>query len=405
MGPVNDILGFMKKAGATIIVVALILLMGISFSSQPVSEILAIMSGGGKIGSFDGKEIRPEVYGYAYDSCKNRYQIYGEVPEVFINQCASDTVRDLMVMPAVALDLGLDVSEKQIQDDVISQMKMQADLQNRTRLADDRLNLEQLIQREMARFPLSLRVRLARVGLFHENIAMGFPVSKAELTAIDRAGQSGLSLSVVTFTNTDLLNRFTVSATETEIAALYETEKKEAEIRAKKEKQEEPFQYPSLQDRHEFLTQKVIAEKKKKQLEELKSGLGQKSSTLSLADIAEKTGQSPQRLQVRLSDLSHIALNGGKTVNLTADRFLSDLIAGTDGLKGPYQDGETTIYLTVDGSRFAPAAKEIPADQIEDRGRQLAYSFANQIVRDYTKSGNFRLNLKTVGADESAPLP
>lgn len=394
-GSVNQILESLKKIGATLIVIALILIMGISFSSQDMSEILTILSGGSKIGSYRGEEIRPEVYGYAEDSCKNRYQVYGEIPQVFIDQCASDAVRDMMVMPAIVADLGLDVSEKQIQDQIISVLRTEVEMQNQSRLADDRLSLEQMVQREMSRFPMSLRMRLTRVGLFQDSVAAPFPVSAIETQAFSRAKDSAFELNVIAFTNADLLNSFSAEASEAEMKDLYEKDKKEAEIRAKKEKKEGPFTYPSFEERKEFLKDRVLTEKKKKQLEELKASLGQKKDA-SLATVSEKTGYKAERATVKFSALNAVSLASGKTINLTGDRFLSDVAASRDGLKGPYQDGETTIYLTIEQVKLAPPSEKLDPELSQNRAMYLSYAFANQIVKEYAETGKFRLTQKSL---------
>lgn len=391
----NQLLESLKKIGATLIVIALILIMGISFSSQDMSEILTILSGGSKIGSYRGEEIRPEVYRVAEDSCRNRYQAFGEIPRVFIDRCASDAVRDMMVMPAIVADLGLDVSEKKIQDLIISGLRTEVEMQNQSRLADDRLSLEQMVQREMSRFPMSLRMRLARVELFQDSVAAPFPVSAIEMQAFSRAKDSSLELNVIAFTNTDLLNSFSADASEAEMKDLYEKEKKEAEIRAKKEKKEGPFTYPSFEERKEFLKDRILTEKKKKQLEELKAALGQMKDA-SLATVSEKTGHKAERVIVKFSALNAVPLASGRTINLTADRFLSDLVASRYGLKGPYQDGETTIYLTIEQVKLALPSEKLDPELLQNRAMYLSYAFANQIVKEYAETGKFRLMQKSL---------
>lgn len=384
----NQALESIKKIGATIIVIALVLIMAISFSSQDMSEILAILSGGSKIGSYRGEEIRPEVYRYAEESCKSRYRIEGGIPQVFLDQCTADTVRDMMVMPAVVTDLGLDVSEAQIQDRLISALRTEVEIQNRSRLPDDRLSLEQMVHRELARFPLSLRLRLSRLGLFQDYIAVPFPVSEAETQALARAKDSVFELRVIAFTDTDLMKSFTAEASEEEMKDLYEKDKKEAEIRAKKEKKE--VTYPSYEERKEFLKERILTEKKKKRLEELKASLGQRKD-LSLAVVSEKTKQNPDRVTVKFSELNAVSLPSGKRLNLTGDRFLADVAVSRDGLKGPYQDAETTIYLTVEQVKLAPAPNTVNTELSRNRAMYLSYAFANRIIKEYAETGKFKL--------------
>ncbi len=390
----NQILESFKKIGAYLIVLALILTMGITFSSQDTSEILYILMGGSKIGSYDGEEVRPEVYRFAEDSCKSRYQVMGEIPQVFIDRCTVDTVRQLMVMPAIAADLGLDVSEQSIQEQIVSTLRTRLEMENRNRLPDDRLSLEKAVQLEVARYPISLRRRLSRVGLAEEALSGLFPVSAAEGRALAGARNSSLALQVVAFTNTDLLESFTAEASQEEIRELYEKEKKEAEIRHKKEKKDGPFSYPSLEERKEFLKDRIVTEKKKKQLEELKASLSQ-GKDLDLAAVAQKTGHRPQRVVVKFNGLNAVALPSGSTINLSGDRFLADLASGREGLLGPYQDGETTVYLTVEDVKLGKVV-DPDAEIVQERSQYLAYAFANYILNEYAEAGNFQMVQKSL---------
>ncbi|MBW7858175.1 MAG: hypothetical protein H3C43_07785 [Leptonema sp. (in: Bacteria)] len=388
----DQILETIKKIGAGVIVIALILMMGITFSSQPMDEIISILSGGKQIGSFQGQQIRPEIYDYAAGNCENYYRQFGEIPKTFIDQCISGQVKSLMVIPAVALDMGLDVSEKRVHQDLIDQLREQVNLQNQSRLHDDRINLEEAYRQEISRFPMTLRLRLLRYEMFNSTIGGGapFPVAKAELEESERVAGTTFDFDILTFTNTQLLSGLTADASLEEMKTLYEKDKREAELRAKKEKKE--FEaYPTFEDRRGFLQERIVAEKKSKQLEDLKASFGNQRSGATLAQIAEKTGSRILRVQVPLLKLNEVKLPSGKTIQLTNDKFLQDLAVSKEGLKGPYQDGENTIYLQVNSVRLSPKPTKIDAELQENRSHQLVEAFSREIINDYSQRGNFRL--------------
>lgn len=386
----DQILETIKKIGAGIIVIALIIMMGITFSSQPMDEIVSIISGGKQIGKFQGEQIRPEVYNYAANNCENYYRQFGEIPKTFIDQCISGQLKTLMVIPTVAQDMGLDVSEKRIHQDLVDQLREQVNLQNQSRLHDDRISLEEAYRQEVSRFPMSLRVRLLRYEMFNSTIGAPFPVSKSELEESERAAGTVLSLDMVIFTNSQLLSGLTADASEQEMKELYEKDKREAELRAKKEKKE--FEaYPTFDNRRDFLFERIVSEKKSKQLEELKASFGNQRSGATLTQIADKTGSRVVKLQIPLLQLNQVKLPTGKTIQLTNDKFLQDLAASKEGLKGPYQDGENTIYLQVSSVKLPAKPTVINNDLEQNRSNQLSEAFTREILRDYSERGNFTL--------------
>lgn len=385
----NQLLDSLKQVGATVIILVIIIMMGITFSSQPKHEILEILAGGPRYGEFRGTEIRPDLYHFATEQCKQRFQAYGNVPDFFLQQCVASNLKQLVILPAIAVDSGLDVSEKSVQDALVEEIRMREQMENQNRLAEDRVSAEQLYRMSLARMPMDLRLRLHRLEQFQRAYGSPFPVSAEEASALSRASASRMELELVAFSNADALGRFKAEATEEEIRALYEADKKEAETQAKKEGVKRS--YPEFAQRREFLKERVITEKKKKQLEELKTSLGALKGDSALEKVADAVHARPERVQIKLGELGQIPISGGRKVNLTGSHFLADLV-NREGLKGPYQDGETTVYLKVVRVEAAPATASAEKGRaIEERRMQLTEAMYTHMVDEYVRVGKFRL--------------
>lgn len=397
----NQLLGTVKQVGATIIIGVIIVMMGITFSSQPKHEILEILAGGPRYGEFRGSEIRPDLYHFAAEQCKQRFQAYGNVPDFFLQQCITGNLKQLVILPAISVDSGLDVSEKSVHDALVEEIRMQEQMQNQSRLPEDRISAEQLYRLSLARMPMDLRLRLHRLEQFQKAFGGPFPVSGEETAALTRAAASRLEMEVVAFSNAEALGRFKAEATEEEMRALYDADKKEAETQAKKEGVKRS--YPEFAQRREFLKERVITEKKKKQLDELKTSLGALKGDAALEKVAEAVHARPERVQIRLSELGQMPLSAGRKINLTGSSLLADLV-NREGLKGPYQDGETTVYLRVVRVEPAPAGQAADGRRRPDeRSMQLAEAMYTNMVEEHAKLGKFRLKSGENPAQKSEP--
>ena len=67
----NSAFGWMKRIGAIFVIIVLILMMGLIFSSQPIDEIIQVFSGGTNIGEFDGEQIPARYYSILKTVAKN----------------------------------------------------------------------------------------------------------------------------------------------------------------------------------------------------------------------------------------------------------------------------------------------------------------------------------------------
>lgn len=391
-GPVNQVFDSFKQIGATIIISVIIVMMAITFSSQPKHEIMNILSGGDRLGEFRGEEIRPEVYRFVAESCKSRFQVYGSVPDAFIQQCISNGMKQLLILPAVARDSGLDVSEKSVKDQLVETIRMREAAQAQSRLEEDRLPVQELYRREILGMPIDLRIRMQETMHFEEVYGGAFPVSNTELDALSRAAESRLELQVVSFTNADMLARFKAEASDDEMRPLYEKDRKEAELMAKKEGVNRP--YPTFEQRRDFLRERVIMEKKKKQLEDLKTSLGAIRGDTALEKVAEAVHARPERVQTKIGGMDAIALSSGRRLNLTGTRFVSDLSSKDsrkEALMGPYQDGETTVYLRVLKVDLAREGSRDRGKMDDARRMALTGAYVTNIMDEYAKAGKFRL--------------
>lgn len=346
------VLQFLKQAGATVIVLFLVAMMAVTFSSQPIDEILTVLTGGSKIGSFDGQEISDESYAYADDACRNQFRQFPNIPDMFLAQCIESRLKELYVLPSIAEKMGKNVTKEQVEQQLIEQAKLEYEQQALTTLEEDRLSLKQLYQQQVRMLPLSLRVRLASAQQAADTLYSDFTVPDSYADSLMKAESVALNLALIRYSEVDLLSK--------------------------------------IDDRVDpLLTGKERTEAKQKMLSEIKDNLGKlKGDQLTTDKVSNQTGIKPVQLNnVRLASLSAVQLPGGTTANLASADFLLSIDGA--GTYGPFQDGQNTFYIEIKGIQKLPAAAEKEQSQ-QKYSLDILRSFSEYIVNQEAKRGDFK---------------
>lgn len=378
--PVKDILETAKRLGAGIIVLSLVVMMGLTFSSQPMDEILAILGGQTRYGSFDGEDISAESYGYAYGACEERFSQFGKLPAVFLNSCLENTLQELYVLPSIARRLGLEVPPEQVERELVE--IAQAEFQRQEVLLEaDRRQVEDFYQELVRQGSVKLRSRETSARRLSAAILSADP-SPEFIDAAARARASTVSLRMIRFTQTGLLANFDnqVSVSDEELKSEYETWKKEK---------------PDLEPLDKIKGQvmdRVRTKKKQSMLASAKESLGKLKPEDGLQAVTSITGvPAVVSNGVPLEGLSRVQA-GGQGVNLASGDFFRDLTAYEPGKKryfGPYQDGEATVYveiLSVNPRKLNAQEEETLRNEASSRLKQEIYRY---LIRTEALRGNF----------------
>ncbi|MCB1169764.1 MAG: hypothetical protein KDK25_05490 [Leptospiraceae bacterium] len=376
----KDILETAKRLGAGIIVLSLVVMMGLTFSSQPMDEILAILGGQTRYGSFDGEDISAESYGYAYGACEERFSQFGKLPAVFLNSCLENTLQELYVLPSIARRLGLEVPPEQVERELVE--IAQAEFQRQEVLLEaDRRQVEDFYQELVRQGSVKLRSRETSARRLSAAILSADP-SPEFIDAAARARASTVSLRMIRFTQTGLLANFDnqVSVSDEELKSEYETWKKEK---------------PDLEPLDKIKGQvmdRVRTKKKQSMLASAKESLGKLKPEDGLQAVTSITGvPAVVSNGVPLEGLSRVQA-GGQGVNLASGDFFRDLTAYEPGKKryfGPYQDGEATVYveiLSVNPRKLNAQEEETLRNEASSRLKQEIYRY---LIRTEALRGNF----------------
>ncbi len=385
----------LKKIGAGIIVLLLILMLGITFSSQPMDEIIALISGSSKAGSYRGNQISLKDYSFIYNECENQFQKYGftEIPPYLLQNCIYENLINLYVKPDIADDLGIGVSKDSVEKQIINYVTEVYKTQKLNRLSEDIISVEELYNREVSHLSIDKRIRFIKSSLVDNIFSSSIPVSEEDWQIINYISNNNviLDLNIVVFNNQDLLNSIQVEVEEKEIQELYNKEKDE--FYSKEESKDK--KYSPYEERYKFLKEKIQNEKKREKLSLIKDELNKLNNERqnNFENITKITKIQPVNKKVFIKELDNVLIQN-KKINLVQKDFMDVLISNNrNNLIGPITDKENTIYLKVNSVTIQPIHNTKSNQEIskEKLGQYLSYVFYQYILEQYKKRGNFQL--------------
>tara|TARA_Y100001937_G_scaffold23899_1_gene34187 strand:- start:223911 stop:225092 length:1182 start_codon:yes stop_codon:yes gene_type:complete len=391
---VKNIIDYAKRLGAGIIVIFLVLMMGVTFSSQPMDEILAIFAGKTRFGSFDGDDISAENYRFALNACDQRFSQFGDVPAVFLNGCLESTLQELYVLPRMAERLGLDVAREEIEKDLVD-MARQAHQTQEVLVEADRRTVQDFYREIVQMGSVQLRSREASARKVSSAI-LSMDYSPSLIDSAAQARATTISFRMVRYTQTGLLANFDeqVQISDEDLEAEYANWKKEkADL--------EPLDKVKGQ-----VLDRVRTSKKRTMLAQAKEKLGKLKPEDGLQTVADITGINPRVMQnVPLEALSQVRVGDGKPANLATGEFFRDITTYQPGKRfyGPYQDGEATVYVeitNINTGAVTAAEKERTQQEIGARVQQEVYRY---MIRTEARRGNFEF--KELAAENEQQIP
>lgn len=386
----NNIWNLLTKIGAGLIVILLVIMLAITFSRQPIDEIISLISGASKAGSFNNEPILIKDYMFIYNECENQFQRYGltEIPPFLLQNCIFENIQSLYVKPVIADDLGLNVSKESIEKQIADYVQQIYQIQKNSKLEDDVIPIEELYQRELSSLPISKRISFIKANMVDQFLLRPIPVSNNDWNILQSIAKDSieLNLELIAFTNQDLLDQIQVNVSEEEIQKKYEEDKL-----SNINKENKTSEYPSYQERYKFIKESLQNEKKRAILSNIKEQLSKinQKPNITLKEIEDLVKIKAVNKTINLKELDSLVV-GNKKINLLQNEFLKSILTNNQNIVGPIQDKENTIYVRLTNIKLKENNKEIQVkkESVEER---LAFVFYNHILEQYRKRGNFQV--------------
>jgi hypothetical protein len=386
----NNIWNLLKKIGASLIVILLVIMLAITFSSQPIDEIVSLISGSSKAGSYNNEPILIKDYMFIYNECENQFQKYGltEIPPFLLQNCIFENIQSLYVKPVIADDLGLNVSKESIEKQIADYVQQIYQIQKNSKLEDDVIPIEELYQKELSSLPISKRIAFIKANMVDQFLLRPIPISNDDWNILQSIAKDSieLNLELIAFTNQDLLDQIQVNVSEEEIQKKYEEDKL-----SNINKENKTSEYPSYQERYKFIKESLQNEKKRAILSNVKEQLSKinQKPNITLKEIEDLVKIKAINKTINLNELDSLVV-GNKKINLLQNEFLKSILTNNQNIVGPIQDKENTIYVRLMNIKLKENNKEIQVkkESVEER---LAFVFYNHILEQYRKRGNFQV--------------
>ena len=386
----KNIWNLLTKIGAGLIVILLVIMLAITFSSQPIDEIISLISGSSKAGSYNNEPILIKDYMFIYNECENQFQRYGltEIPPFLLQNCIFENIQSLYVKPVIADDLGLNVSRESIEKQIADYVQQIYQIQKNSKLEDDVIPIEELYQRELSSLPISKRIAFIKANMVDQFLLRPIPISNDDWNILQSIAKDSieLNLELIAFTNQDLLDQIQVNVSEEEIQKKYEEDKL-----SNINKENKTSEYPSYQERYKFIKESLQNEKKRAILSNVKEQLSKinQKPNITLKEIEDLVKIKAVNKTINLKELDSLVV-GNKKINLLQNEFLKSILTNNQNIVGPIQDKENTIYVRLINIKLKENNKEIQVkkESVEER---LAFVFYNHILEQYRKRGNFQV--------------
>lgn len=387
----KDSLEIIKKIGSFLIVIVLVLMLGVTFSSQPLSEIIELLSGSSKVGSFQNKPILVKDYSMIYEQCKQYFQKFGfsDIPPALLQNCIYQQVVQLYIKPEIAKDLGLEVSKDSIENQLLQSVKEVYKQQKKQALPEDQISIEELYNREVNYFPIYKRVALINANLLDSFLLNPIPLSNEDLSVQQKitSYQIKIQSQILVFTSESLLKNIKVEVTEEEIKKKYEEDKKE---HFSNPNQKDP--YPDFKERYKFIKERLESEKKRVELSKIKENLGKVKNYQTFEELIRILNIQPIVKEFSINELDSIVINNEIKINANKKEFLKAILSNQNMIIGPIQDKEYTFYIKIEKIIVNQKQEEqLSTEFIQQLQNRQTGVFYEYIIEQYKNRGKFKL--------------
>lgn len=408
----KDVLQWITRAGAWVIILLLVGMMAFTFTGQDLN-VTGVLAGRGGVGSYAGTTITGRDYGFHYNGCERQASLYrqqfkdllgpGQSIDQFFNldDCVRRSLQQSYILPTVGERMGLGASlvavQKSAEEEAIQQFRNQ-----QTLLEEDRMSARQIYETNLQNYPLDLRQRqtaIERTGeLLNETIVLSDEAVKARWLA----QETGVQMRVLRYNSPQLLAKVkqTIAVSEADVRAAYDEEQAEKATKSTDDGDAGDAKPKSFEDERPFVEDRLKTKLARKELNEIKEKVKAISdkSGYTIDAVAEALGLPVENAGVvKLGELSGVPAGKGTRANLNTTEFLKALGERRENFTlGPLQDGEFTVFVSV-GELIKPRAAVAPAsqtDEIRDRlGRDLTGQFYTYLMQEESLRGAFTVKV------------
>ena len=396
-----------KRFGAIVIVLVLILMMGLVFSSQPIDEITRTITGDFSAGEFAGKPISRKDYAFYENSCRSwmQEQKFGAAKH-FLEYCINTRIRQSYTLAQIGQRLGLKASAElakgKLWEDAQTQYEGQTDIPE-----EDRLSINEIYRFNLSSFPLEMRMRQRSAQEAYQVLNLSFPEISQKEKWEKAAQKTTLDLRLIYFddrTMSDLLKE-KVSIGEAEVIQLFREEQANRRKNLKKNKSAKPFKQELLPSpaQRKSITARLKSIKAKKELDLIKAKIKhllsappQKNKKFKLEKIVQFTGIKIISLsKVSLSELDRVQADKS-ILNLMQKEFLEKIKKTklNTGAFGPIQSGPHTVYAEITKLDF-PGLPLVQLPRKEKKTKQKSAAKSTKKDKNAAKELQESYNKKT----------
>lgn len=298
-----------------------------------------------------------DYFNAARKDCYYRYKEYAPqlaTSDDMISNCAFQTLRSVMVGKELAAAFGYQVSQLAVKRELSRQAReYQQQAGDQAGYDEEDLRSVEDIYRNLLRSePILYRVdTTTSMTLFNSFLHSELKKTESELALENEAKGVRVSLRLVAFTNSDLMEKVESELNITDEMIRTEYDKETKAGTTPKGEDGKPL---SFEARKAILTSKIRLDRKSKGLEEKKAELKAiREKGASLEEIAADLSMRPISLQnLTIQDLSSLNYQG-QIFRLSQDQgFLKDMSErgfGDKKVGGPYQDGDKNFFVEFTG--------------------------------------------------------
>ncbi len=324
---------YIKKIGATLVILVLMLMMGLIFSSQPIDEVIGIVSGQNRAGEFEGKEISSRQYAHFYNYCRQLSANQAEnYRDYLTNQCLTTQLRQAFILPRIGSRMGLDISEESVEQKILENVRWEHDRQQEEN-EEDRYSLGELYRRTIAGYPIALRRRALLAEMVRTTLEQSVNLPEEFSASLEYSKQVKMTLRSLHYNNPKLreLIKPNINIAEEQVRAAYDKEEK-----AKEEKKRLPYA-----KRRKFVLDRLKEQEVNKEIQAMREQLKALKDDFTLEQVADITGIPIQSKQLTLKELANTSLEKAR-FNLMSAKILPEL--KTEKAFGPVEEGGFTLY-------------------------------------------------------------
>ncbi len=252
----GDLYGLIRKVGAVLIVLILIVMMGLLFTKEPIDEITNTLRGGDVAAKFDGEKIYFRDRAYFDEGCrewlkdridyedknglldeqgqvidtspyKENPQFLKERNNYLMDQCLNSRVQQTYSLAKIGrmigFEEGYDNIKRELWEAALESSKDQSRL-----VQEDRLAPEEIYRYNLSSIPLKIRALQKEAQSSYNVLANYMPEIESKQKWIEATSKTTLNMRIVYYNDSLLYNQIkdNIQVSDAEVIEFYRSQKK-----------------------------------------------------------------------------------------------------------------------------------------------------------------------------------